>query len=394
MSTRLLVLAALLAPGVAAAEHRMVADGAAEPLDFIATRPNQDDLVFARQLVAPGPGGGTSSALAQSRIIYLNRTGVTLRPGANDARMNTSSVVGAQTVAIPAWDTDATTWSTTVACVRELFAPFDVTVVETDPGNVPHMEGVFGGSPQQVGLAANVGGVSPFASDCSVLESSIVFTFTENLPNDARLACEIMAQEIAHSYGLDHELLDSDPMTYLAYDGNRSFKNTLAACGEDAERPCGINGTTCRVKQNSVLLLNERLGARSGDITAPTAGISSPKNNATVPPGFTIHATATDNVRVASARMYIDDAPSGSAVEGAGPFTFTTPGALAEGPHAIAIEVTDGQNTQRTVISVIVQAGAPGDYSHDLVGGCSTGGGGSATWFGLLGLLGLARRRR
>ena len=26
------------------------------------------------------------------------------------------------------------------------------------------------------------------------------------IPNDARLACEIMAQEVAHSYGLDHEM--------------------------------------------------------------------------------------------------------------------------------------------------------------------------------------------
>ena len=31
-------------------------------------------------------------------------------------------------------------WAATVSCMRDLFAPFDVTVVEADPGNVPHIE--------------------------------------------------------------------------------------------------------------------------------------------------------------------------------------------------------------------------------------------------------------
>jgi hypothetical protein len=86
--------------------------------------------------------------------------------------------------------------------------------------------------------------------------------FTDVLPDDARTVCEVIAQEIAHSFGLDHEMLPSDPMTYLDYTGDRTFQNAMASCGEYADRACGINGTTCRRRQNSVALLTERLGAR------------------------------------------------------------------------------------------------------------------------------------
>ena len=59
-----------------------------------------------------------------------------------------------------------------------------------------------------------------------------MFTFTQAIPNiTARQACEIMSQEVAHSYGLDHELLASDPMTYLSYNGNRAFHFLMEGFG-------------------------------------------------------------------------------------------------------------------------------------------------------------------
>jgi uncharacterized protein (TIGR03382 family) len=78
-----------------------------------------------------------------------------------------------------------------------------------------------------------------------------------------------MAQEIAHSYGLDHQMLPSDPMTYLDYDGDRTFQDQAAACGEFEARPCGIAGNICRAQQNSVLLLEQRLGRRGNTSGAP-----------------------------------------------------------------------------------------------------------------------------
>jgi hypothetical protein len=219
---------------------------------------------FARQILAPQPRASDASDLAQSRTIYLNRSGVTLRPGINDSRLQTSSIVESATSITP-WEIDDEMWGETMDCMRELFQPFDVVVTDRDPGMVPHIEGVFGGHPSDVGLPDNVAGVSPFTSDCSVIESSVVFTFTDVLPDDARLMCEIMAQEIAHSYGLDHQMLPEDPMTYLDYPGERTFQDEDALCGEFDARPCGIGGSFCRATQNSVELLTQRLGARGTD---------------------------------------------------------------------------------------------------------------------------------
>lgn len=234
-----------------------------------AARP-QPPLRTELQLLPSRPSAAASS-LALTKTIYLVRDGAVLWPGdENDAMSGISSIVR-QPTAIGSWDIDDDTWDETVACVKELYAPFDVTVTDQDPGDVPHLEAIFGGHPSDVGLPDNVAGVSPFTEDCSVIERSVVFTFTDVLPDDPRTMCEVMAQEIAHSYGLDHEMLSADPMTYLDHDGPRTFQDIEAPCGEFESRTCGIGATMCRRTQNSVKLLGERLGRRStpGDPAQP-----------------------------------------------------------------------------------------------------------------------------
>jgi hypothetical protein len=391
------VLAALLLlPSLAYADSRFVVEA----------KPGYD-VDFARQVLPSS--GQPESAIAQSRIIYLNHTGALLRPGDNDARTNYSSIVSQQTQ-IPAWNTDAQTWSDTVACFRDLWSRFDVQVVDQDPGNVPHIEAIFGGTPTQVGLPSNVGGVSPFTTDCSIIENSIVFTFTGAIPNiTSREACEIMAQEVAHSYGLDHELLASDPMTYLTYNGNRAFQDQTASCGEYQSRQCGINGSVCRANQNSVQLLLARVG-QAGDAVAPTLDWTTPEEGAVVAPGFAIEASGTDNVAVTAATLYIDGTVAGSQT-GAGPFAFAAPATIADGQHVIRVEITDGRNTQAQERSVTVQSGSqdpgqdpgdpndpsnpqPGTSSSDLTGGCAIAGGNGAGLLFVVGLVGLVALRR
>jgi uncharacterized protein (TIGR03382 family) len=353
--------------------------------DIFLTPPSETDITFARKLKPPSG----VVALAQSRIIYLNRKGVTLRPGDDDARTNYSSIVSQQST-VPAWNTSATKWAQTVACMQDMFKRWDVVVTDVDPGNVPHMEAVFGGYPQNVGMGQGVGGVSPFTTDCGVIENSIVFTFTSVFPDDPQTICEVMAQEVAHSYGLDHEMLASDPMTYLSYNGDRSFKDQTVACGEYQNRPCGIGGFTCRPNQNSVQLLDQRLGI--ADLVAPTLGITSPADGATVEPGFAVDAMASDNIAVKEAKLFIDDVEV-TVTSGAGPYTFATDVALTEGVHTIAVEATDGRNPARQTITVTVaKAGSGGGSGEDtdgdgvpdgggdddddgnIIGGCNSGG--------------------
>lgn len=222
---------------------------------------------------------GALSARAQSRTVYLNRTGVTVTPGTNDARTNRSSVP-TERATIPAWPASPELWTETVACLEDMFAPFDLAFTEVDPGSVPHIEAVFGGAPAVLGLSPRIGGIAPMSKSCAVVESSMVFTFTAVLPQNAQIVCEVMAQEIAHSYGLDHELLPADPMSYLRFDGERAFQDELASCGETTARPCGLEGSTCREKQNSYALLLERLGAAGTVEDDPEVRVGPPADDA------------------------------------------------------------------------------------------------------------------
>jgi hypothetical protein len=172
-------------------------------------------------------------------------------------------------VTIPPWTASEEVWAETIACLERMYAPFAVTFTEDEPDG-EHIAAVFGGSPLLLGLPRNYAGVSPFEADCSIIDSSIVFTFTDVLPPDAATACRVMAQELGHSYGLDHELRPGDPMSTLAFDGVRAFADEDVACGEDSPRPCGLPGHTCRATQSSFGLLADRLGL-AGESTSAHA---------------------------------------------------------------------------------------------------------------------------
>lgn len=373
---------------------------------------SSNGVTFARQVLPPTVGAGQSlgevgslPALAQSRVIYLNKNGVQLRPGnENDARNNISTIA-ASLVNMPAWNPPAQVWTDTVTCMKDMFSRFNVQVVTTDPGNVPHIEAVFTNGTMatldpSVPNANQIGGVSPFTQDCGVIENSVVFTFTSVMPQNAQVMCEVMAQEIVHSYGADHEVLPSDPMTYMNYSGKRSFQDTISDCGEYSPRACGIGGSTCRNKQNSVALLRERVGMSNG--TPPTISNISPASGATVPPGFTVAVAATDNVAVTKVEVLIDGTVAGTKTSA--PWTFPTSATLATGAHEVVVNVYDESSSVSQTLNLTVQKGASqptgpsgtggAAVEGDLQGGCASHQGGSA----LLGMLlvgwAMTRQRR
>jgi hypothetical protein len=186
-------------------------------------------------------------------IFFVNFNGGTYVPGNNDSRTNRSTIVD-QTSSVPAWNVSASAKQQVMSCMTTMFARWNITVTDVDPGNVPHYELVTAGRPQDVGMEAGVGGVSPF--NCGVIQNSIVFTFAAIYGTDYRGVCETNAQEIVHSFGADHEHLCQDPMTYLSGCGNKSFQNVAAPCGEYSNRACQCGGNT----QNSVALLDQRVG--------------------------------------------------------------------------------------------------------------------------------------
>lgn len=203
--------------------------------------------------------------VAVAALVHLQRDGVVIRPGYDDARALTSSIIDAP-VQVPAWTVSDEVWDETVTCLRNVYAPFDVAFTTEDPGDVPHLSGVFGGSPVDFGFPRTNAGMSPFRADCAVIPNAMVFVFTDILPPDAATACRIMAQELGHSFGLDHTLAEGDPMSVQTIEGEPMFMDEEVACGESTPRPCGLPGRTCREKQNSYALLQERLGSPGDEL--------------------------------------------------------------------------------------------------------------------------------
>ena len=380
-----------------------------------------DDRVFVLPPDAP-------VAQAAATLLYMNKDGGAYTPGNNDSRTNRSTLIQT-TRSIPPWQVDPGTWSAVMSCVRAQFDAYDIDITDVDPGNVPHYESVVAGTSADLGFGSGVGGVSPFSTTCGVIPNSIVFTFAESLPQNAQVICEVVAQEVSHSFGLDHEFLCEDPMTYLSGCGAKSFQNVFAPCGELEQRAsCAIAGKyDCgRDTQNSVQLLSQRLGLKPGQ--PPSVTITAPADGAVVMPGFEVAADAVDDDAVTEVELLVDDASIGTL--GAPPYSFTTPADLALGAHSIEVIARDGTGETSTSIGVEVatdppdddggdggdggggdtgddgdgSGGAGGDADGDgvpdgsnpsLVGGCSAGGSGAgAAWLVLLVALVLRRRRR
>lgn len=341
-------------------------------------------------------------------VVYMNRVGGVFTPGQNDARNNRSSLTQ-QTVNFPPANLNDTEWNQVMSCVTQQFSQFNIQITDVDPGATPHYESVVAGSPQLLGMPAGVGGVSPFTSNCDMIPNSIVFTFTDVLPRNPQIICEVAAQEIAHSFGLDHEFLCEDPMTYLSGCGAKSFQDVAAPCGEDQARACAQPGQyDCGyAQQNSVQLMTQRIGLNEGG-TSNQVAIAAPLDGANVSLGFEVSTDISFADRV---ELRIDGITIASLTSG--PFIFSTPTDLSPGTHVVEVVATVSGSEITDSISVnLVEDGGDGSgggngggggdgtgpggngETPNVVGGCSTGGTSSGTVSFLLGLALLVLRRR
>src|SRR3954469_20747278 len=171
----------------------------------------------------PAGGGPPLPGQGHSPILYLNccaGPGCTAVPGNTNATTNPPHSSLGHGVLNPFSRGDAV-WNTVVDCMKEVFEPFDVQLTEIDPGSAAHFEVMFGGMPQQLGLPDDLGGVSPFSCQ-SYIPNSLVFVF-DVWGDDAEEICATAAQELAHSFAIDHAIEPSDPMTYFQYKGRRNF---------------------------------------------------------------------------------------------------------------------------------------------------------------------------
>ena len=196
-----------------------------------------------------------------SKTIYMARHGVELRPGDDYAAGGVSSVLANaanRPVKTRPFNGGDAKWKSIMTCVKKMFAPFDVEVTDQRPKGDDFMMVVIGGKPADIGVTDghHVSGLAPFNG--SVIPRAVVFGFSATVGNDPRAVCETVAMEVAHAYGLDHEYLCKDVMTYLRGCGAKTFVDADAPCGESKKRACEGGAAT----QNSFRRLVEVLGAR------------------------------------------------------------------------------------------------------------------------------------
>lgn len=238
-----------------------------------------------------------------SNILYVNRCqgGCTITPGQNDARTNTSSIAK-ETSTLAEFAYDDEVWNETIDCIKEVYSPYNVEVVTEDPGeDVFHHEAILAGSPDDLGLDSNIGGIAP--SNCQPLNNVISFSFAQGpLGGDPLEMCWTVAQESAHSFGLPNHVFDClDPMTYIPGCGKKYFRNTSFPCGETEVRPCNCSGTT----QNSHMQLLAAFGPGTAP-PAPEVEILFPPDGDPVEEQFTLFWDAQDPRLVHKTELWVN----------------------------------------------------------------------------------------
>jgi|GEM_PF-889422 len=281
-----------------------------------------------------GLGTRTSSSPA---IIFLNRCrgGCFIEPGPEDSRQNFSSIA-AFPAHFPEFPGTDTVWNEFMRCMKEMYLPFEIEVTDVDPGSAPHFENIVAGRPELIGLPIPAAGVAP--GTCGVLENAISYTFAALMPEDAEALCVTAAQETGHTFGLDHQMLCNDPMTYLPACGKHYFRRMDAHCGEHDPRPCRCGDAF----QNSYLTLLDTFGPRGQRLNLPpSVRIISPEKDGKVRPRFAIYVEATDDRSVSSVRAKVEGIDVGTST--ISPYVFTAPEGLALGPILIWAEATDDE---------------------------------------------------
>lgn len=264
---------------------------AAQPVDYVLVDPPRTRAA-----------GGT-------KTVYLNRcaAGCTVTAGDDDATTDRSSILGRNgapaTVTLAPFSWSQATWDGVVACARERFAPFAITVVTEEPADGRYLEMMVAGSPSALALAPNTLGVAPLTNNCSALSSAIGFAFANVHPEreeQIEELCTTVIHEAGHLYGLDHEFECRDPMTYLEGCGAKVFLNRSAVCGENAARDC-----QCGATQNSFLKLQRTVGSGTPPAGA-TLRIDYPAPDAAVSSRFSVFAVVESTRPVRELALWIN----------------------------------------------------------------------------------------
>ena len=311
-------------------------DAPDNPLETPWSRPRPTYVVVGEGVpVYRGPNQ-VHAAAGFSNIIYLNNckpNGCAIKVGNSNSTTDTSSIPNNNST-VSAWAFSQSEWDQVVACVRETYGPFGVSIVDTRPaaGTNYHMA-IVAGSPSNIGLSGGVGGISEFG--CGYIPNAVSFSFANIYGGDVEQTCWTVAQETAHSWGLDHKYDNRDPMTYLGSGPSKKvFQNASGSCGEFSARSCQCGGSTMNSYQEILATFG------SSTPTPPTVAISTPtEGQSGLTKQFQIRADIVDDIGIGRAELRIDNQLVSTLSQA--PYAWNAPATLGQGLHTILVTAYD-----------------------------------------------------
>ena len=342
-----LALASGMASTALADVQRNFDDVQANPLQTPWSRP-QATYMIQDPGIPVLTGDAVHASPQFSNVIYLNSckpNGCVVNPGSNNSTSTPIySSIPDQVSTVQPFAYSDTVWQQVVQCVKATYAPFGVTIVDQRPTSGNYHMAIVAGVPQDVQMQQGVGGVSPFT--CGYIPNAVSFSFANIYGGSVDDICWTVAQETAHSWGLDHKFDNRDPMTYLDSGPSRkTFQNAAGQCGEFSARNCQCGGST----MNSYAAILQTFGGSTP--TPPTVKINEPADNSNVQPMFPIKAAIMDDISVTKAELRIDGQLINTATASiGGVFVWNAPASVGQGEHKIEVTGYDVANTPATMM--------------------------------------------
>jgi len=270
-------------------------------------------------------------------------------------------------------------WDAVVKCVREVYSPYNITVVDQVPADgASHTQNIVAGRPENIGLPGSIGGIAP-ATGCGPRDNVISFSFANDYGYTGMRRvwgiCGVIAQETAHAFGLDHVYQFSDgrpacadPMTYLPLCGQQFFRNDFASCGESSVRTCECGGL-----QNSHAKLNAIFGPGTPITTPPAVTITYPAPDATVGSSAQVNAKASAQRGIARLDLWINGykwgtakgVPFGSNGQPEATYTILIPAAVPDSILDLVVKAYDDIEVETTAMLTVTKGAAGGCQSAD-----------------------------
>ncbi len=387
MSVVALLLLSLFVPPsgahapVAADAMRVESAGAdaPRPLRRIATSP--------RPAAQPAITSDERPAQLGSKILFVNFDGGSLNACGNDDPHDNCTTIFPGTV--EPYSGDAANRAAVIQTVRKRVADFGITVTDQRPGSGDYDMEMVG---NWQGSNPDFAGIAP-AGDCWDNYGGET-SFTLEVSTSADAIAEIMLQELAHTWGLDH-VDDKADLLYPTTEGsNKTFVDDCFQVVDDVDLNPGQGFCDHHVQacgnyshQNSHAELLLIFGPSQPDTSAPIVEILAPADGATVEGNkFDLELGLQDDQlpAVIKATVTIDGPSLPEPLDNDGAFVspselkFPIMG-LPDGEYTIRVDITDESDNPASDMIAITVVGSDAPPVGDSSGGGEAGSGGEAS---------------